>query len=176
MPVRLPTMKPDDFLRLALVLYVLGGYIAGYRYARRSLEKAGAKRSNSPMVRAGSWFLLVVMPLSAIAAFYANRHDSFLPLLVGATMNVFWFYAGCLGVLRNESGITLQETEQARGVTAKRLKRVYLGGTILFLACVGFVTAMVLNVATPQTLAMLLVLILIAGFVSIYRGLKAAKR
>lgn len=49
-------MKPEDLLHLALVLYVLGGYIAAYRYPRHSLEKVGAKRSISPLVRAGSWF------------------------------------------------------------------------------------------------------------------------
>jgi len=166
-------MKPNDLLHLALVLYVLGGYIAAYRYAR---QKVGTKRSNSSLIRASSWFLLIVMPLSAITAFYASWHDSFFPLLVGATMNVFWFYAACLGVLRNESAVPLQNTEHAREVNAKALKGFYLGGTILFLACVGFAIAMVLKVATPQMLATLLVLVMSAALVLIYRGLRAAQR
>jgi hypothetical protein len=169
-------MTPHDFLHLTLVLYVLAGYVAAYQYARHSFKRIGARRANSSLIRVGSWFLIIVMPLFAITAFYASWNGPFFPLLVGATMNVFWFYAACLGVLRDKSAATLQETKQARRVNVKPLKSVYLGGAILFLACMGFATAMVLKVATPQALAGLLALVMIAVFVGIYRGLRAAQR
>lgn len=94
-------MKANDFLRLALVFYVLGGYVVARRYAERSIKSVEPQRSVRPLIRAGSWLLLVVMPLSAITAFCVTWHESIFPLIVGSTMNVFWFYAGCLGILRN---------------------------------------------------------------------------
>lgn len=53
--------------------------------------------------------------------------------------------------MRNENAAVLPDAVHAREFSAKRMKGIYLGGAILFLACVGFVLAMVLKVATPQT-------------------------
>ncbi len=93
-------MKLHTVLNDCLALYVVTGYISAYRYAKHYLMKDGAKQKSSSIIRISSLILLVVMPLSAASALYERRDVPFIAVLIGATMNIFWFFGGCIGLLR----------------------------------------------------------------------------
>ncbi len=93
-------MKYDTLLRSGFTFYLLVGYVSAYYYAKRSTRKTQADLRRSSLARAGSWALIVLMPFCAASALYGIRDILLAPLLIGATINVFWFYSGCSGLLQ----------------------------------------------------------------------------
>ena len=92
-------MKFDVVGHLALALYVLVGYVSAYHDAKGRMEKYGSTWLPGPLSRLAAKFLVVMMPVLAILAFLLiGTLQSFLQL-IGNTMNVGWFWAGCLAIL-----------------------------------------------------------------------------
>jgi hypothetical protein len=92
-------MKTGAIAHFALGVYVFVGCISAYRLAKSTLKKSGSTWAPSPLSRLAMKSLFVIMPISAVAAFSVGWHAPILPQLIGGTMNMVCFYAGCVGVL-----------------------------------------------------------------------------
>lgn len=92
-------MELNTIAHVALLLYVFGGYILAYLYAKSTVKKQAFTWVPGQISLFAAKVMTVLMPLAAIAAFTAEWHGPILPSLIGGSMNVIWFYAGCFGVL-----------------------------------------------------------------------------
>lgn len=93
-------MKLDLLLRCGLAVYYVAGYVSTYYYTKRSLMAVESQRRRSSLARTGLWLIVILMPISAAFALFDSQDAPIFALLIGATMNICWFYAGCLGLLR----------------------------------------------------------------------------
>lgn len=81
--------------------------VAGYLYAyRRAKDDAARRKPKGPFGRLYSALFCAIMAFSAAYALFLHWDASILVLivggLVGCSMNILWFYAGCIGVLAKE--------------------------------------------------------------------------
>jgi hypothetical protein len=90
-------------VRVGLALFLVAGYLSAYRHAKDSAATGAAHRSTNSLRRAASIVLCVVMSLSAATALCSDWDGPFLlqlfASLIGLSVNICWFYAGCVGLI-----------------------------------------------------------------------------
>jgi len=99
-------MKLSDLIHLLPLAYLTAGYISAYFMAQRSIADNPLKQQPS---RAGLWsakFMLVLMPFSGIFAAIDTWDAPALPLvlglLLGGSLNIFYFFGSCRIIMANK--------------------------------------------------------------------------
>ncbi len=88
-------MKAGAIIHWAIPICLLCGYVSAYRLARRQMVMQPIDLQRSKWKLWSGISLMCLMPLCALLAILEAWNDSIIPLLIGSTVNLFWFYAGC---------------------------------------------------------------------------------
>jgi hypothetical protein len=88
-------MKAGAIIHWAIPIYLICGYVSAYRLARRQMVTQSFNQQPSKWKLWSGISLMCLMPLCALLAILESWNESVIPLLIGSTMNLFWFYAGC---------------------------------------------------------------------------------
>jgi hypothetical protein len=102
-----------DFVRvvkLVLPLYVLAGYLSGYRMAKRAAQEKTSYVRPGPVSRWGAMFMVVLMPVAAFSACYEEWSapislGELFGIMIGITMNLLFFYGGCTVLLTKSEAL-----------------------------------------------------------------------
>jgi hypothetical protein len=88
-------------VKLVLPLYILSGYLSGYRMAKRAAQQRTSSYVRPGQVsRWGAMFMVVLMPVAAFSACYEEWSaptsvGELFGIMIGITMNLLFFYGGC---------------------------------------------------------------------------------
>ncbi len=99
-------MRLSVLLHLFPLVFLTAGYIFAYRLAQRLVATNPLKQPPSRIALQSARVMLVLMPFSGIFAVIGTRDAPVLPLivglLVGGTMNVFYFFGSCRTNMANK--------------------------------------------------------------------------
>jgi hypothetical protein len=105
-------MPFERIVHIALPVYVLAGYFSAYRMARRTVEENPSTARPGRVTRWAAMSMLLIMPVAAFSACYQEWSASItlgelLGIMIGATMNIFFFFGGCIALLRKSPALPM---------------------------------------------------------------------